>query len=65
MTKKTAEELVRTYPGVFERRREIILALCQCRVDLTLADNDPDFYARFIVAVANRIIEETECQGQV
>ena len=65
MTKKTAEELVRTCPGAFERRREIILALCRGGRIKALphyTNTDPKTYGQFIAAVANKIIEETENQ---
>jgi len=53
---KSAKELVTTNPEVFERRRQLILALCP---------TGPRFYsaedvAEWIVATANKIIEKTE-----
>lgn len=54
---KTAEQLVREHPGAFERRRQIILALCQSALHSPLNSKET---ASYIVALANRIIEETE-----
>ena len=57
---KSAKELVRTHPGAFARRQEIILALCQRGVQPILHDYSPAQCGEFIVMIANRIIEETE-----
>ena len=54
---KTAKELVKTRPGVWDRRMAIILALCTNALTSPLNSDDN---ADYILAVANKIIEETE-----
>lgn len=54
----TAEDLVLTHAGVFDRRHQIILALCASA--LSRDDLDPRDAGKWIVDVANTIIEETE-----
>lgn len=51
MSKKTAEELCRSFPGAVSRRVDYIIALCQGSTHRT---------AQEIVATANTIIELTE-----
>ena len=59
--KQTASQLVRTQPGTFKRRSELILALCQGGVgSVAHYSTQPEVYAKFIVGVANKIIEITE-----
>ena len=57
---KTAEELVKTHSGAVERRREIILALCNGAHIIQPVDIDPVWTGHLLVRVANVIIEETE-----
>lgn len=59
MKRRSAQELVKHYPGVVTRRREIILALCR-NCNLT-GDNWQTYtIGKRIVELANTIIEETE-----
>lgn len=53
---KTAETLVRINPGVFGRRMQIILALCNAGP----YPNNAEATASWIVETANEIIERTE-----
>lgn len=65
MARKTAEELVKNLPGAFSRRQQLLITLCR-RANLatypfpTTSKFDADEIGRRIVAVANKIIEETE-----
>lgn len=58
--RKTASELCRTHPGVFERHRALVLALCESGVYFNERNPNPRGYAAFIVEVASAIVEATE-----
>ncbi len=61
MKNKSAETLVREHPGVAKRRDAIILALCSGGVGMVAHYSaQGSTYAKFIVTVANGIIEATE-----
>ena len=61
LKKKTAGELVKTHPGAFKRRAELILALCASGVaSVSHYNANSKVYGKFIVEVANEIIELTE-----
>ena len=61
MPKKRAKEIVKTHPGAYKRREALILALLQGGVGaVSHYATQPDVYAKFVVGVANKIIEETE-----
>lgn len=61
--KRTAEELVNTYPGASDRRQQILLALCQGffgPANAVFNNRDAKGAGKRLVLVANTIIEETE-----
>lgn len=53
--RKSAETLVATQPGAFERWLKIILALCQGHA--FSYDHDPARYGQNIIVAANTILE--------
>jgi hypothetical protein len=58
--KITAKNLCKTHPGASDRRKELIIALCKGCDLSTFTVYTASEIGRFIVGVANTIIEEIE-----